>query len=398
MRMNVTLKAVAMAVLTLIAVDGRGGIAGTDLEKFKPSRQNERPENREDRSNSSSSTAVPASRKPARSYVDPAEAEGGRLFRLADEKLDEGDKEYDRKDYRAAETAYLEALDYDRKSFDAYPSPDHKHDIAFMMERLAWVSWKLNTNQLAIDYVNQAIAMSDGDQDYYGDSSVLYRNIGLEEYAAGNCHRAQQCFKMALTNLLACDGSDKRVKKALKQCRDDIQMADIEILAQELGMFKSFEDDPVKVAKGLLADQKYKAGDGETHCNEFVKDFVRAAVGRKVPELENGSANEQAEHLGRSDHWKKLSSESLAAVFDVAQKAANKGGVVVVAWQNPDPGGHGHIAMIVKGKLDDSGDWGMKVPTIAQAGRHNFCSKKLSAGFKREMKESIQVFVLTKIE
>lgn len=101
---------------------------------------------------------------------------------------------------------------------------------------------------------------------------------------------------------------------------------------------------------------KYLRHDGNTYCNVYTQDFMKAR-GVKLPSL---TANDTSAWLhsskGAEAGWKKVSAED-------AQKAVNSGGnALVTSTHNP----HGHIAPIVEGNLSNG------APTISNAGSKNF--------------------------
>ena len=199
----------------------------------------------------------------------------------------------------------------------------------------------------------------------------------------------------------------------------------------------------------------YRPRGGVTHCSQFVRDFARGALGRDVPEL-RGRANDQfaqlraspdverlwapdasdpnlvaartalqearrleaerkaaqelndtarsaelTEQVGKARERAREKAAGLSRALAAAQERANRGNLVVVAWDNPRAEGHGHIAVVTPSPeggptLRPSGDWGlMRLPYIAQAGTTVFAEQPLSSGFRSvETIEGLGVFVL----
>lgn len=105
---------------------------------------------------------------------------------------------------------------------------------------------------------------------------------------------------------------------------------------------------------------RYWPRNGETYCNFFTQDFMRA---RGVPsrDFPPGMANDHNRWLNSSEArnrgWREVTGEE-------AQRHVNGGGVGVVSRLNP--GGHGHIAPIIEGTTRDG------APAIANVGSRNF--------------------------
>jgi len=194
------------------------------------------------------------------------------------------------------------------------------------------------------------------------------------------------------------------------------------------------------IADTLADARRFRPQGGQTQCNHFVAEFAQRFAGRLIPELTHGSRrtdNYQANQMFdrfiaqtnimrnvAGDRWKRVeeygdlqefgrisstrwrtSREGIKARlqyrFDSAQKAANEGRLVIVAWRNtfssvegeredehlPDSG---HVGIVVPsqtgGLAGPSGHWdGLRMPFIAQAGTSVFAHKGLSYGFGREI-------------
>lgn len=144
----------------------------------------------------------------------------------------------------------------------------------------------------------------------------------------------------------------------------------------------------------------------ETYCNRFVADAAREYG---YYGFSGKLANDIVSHLrggaGRSEGWKPVldpapttdygsfrSYQSVEERLGLAQRLANTGRLVVVGFANP--GGAGHVALVVPGNLEKSGDWGGMVPRIAQAGKHVSAGEKLSEGFGADARGKLVVYVL----
>lgn len=125
-------------------------------------------------------------------------------------------------------------------------------------------------------------------------------------------------------------------------------------------------------ARDVEHNPVYQATDGETHCNQFVRD-VLADMGVPFPRSD-WYAHQQIDHLGsdagRVDGWR------LCLTSEDAAHQANMGRPVVATYRNPiePPAAHSHIAIVVPAV-------GGAGPNVAQAGFSNFSNKPVGRGF-----------------
>jgi len=114
-----------------------------------------------------------------------------------------------------------------------------------------------------------------------------------------------------------------------------------------------------------------RAGRGETYCNIFVWDVTRA-MRAELPHWVDQDGEPAAVHCGRETtandviEWLRVHGERFGwhhADVSGAQRYANRGCPVVAAWHNP--GGIGHLAMMLPGSVDERG------PLVAQCGEIN---------------------------
>ncbi len=112
----------------------------------------------------------------------------------------------------------------------------------------------------------------------------------------------------------------------------------------------------------------YKAGrlvEGSTWCNLFLHDVTKA-LGCTIPFMR---ANQQVDWLasieGAGNGWVEVPEAD-------AFEAARDGRPAVAVWHNPEPLGHGHVAILRPSAV------GIK---IAQAGAYNYSSCNLATGF-----------------
>ncbi len=108
----------------------------------------------------------------------------------------------------------------------------------------------------------------------------------------------------------------------------------------------------------VTSNPRYRATTGDTYCNIFAQDVVRA-LGYELPW---GRANDLGFWLMTSGAWQPLSSSR-------AQAWANEGKPALAAWINPDSTRPGHVAVLRPGGL------------IAQAGATNYNKATLAQGF-----------------
>lgn len=102
-------------------------------------------------------------------------------------------------------------------------------------------------------------------------------------------------------------------------------------------------------------------------CNTFLRQALKSVY--KINDFDNGSgeyisANDIAAYvLIHTDIWTLLGDASSQKVLDDAQGYA-KFGKAVIAVQ-PNPSGHGHVALILPGSQQYSGNWNLKCPNSA---------------------------------
>ena len=129
-------------------------------------------------------------------------------------------------------------------------------------------------------------------------------------------------------------------------------------------------------AKFVLPEYRKKDVDGDgkddTLCNWFVN---RVAQHVGCDELKGLLANQIVELLGQS--WILLDQ-------DEAQEQANSGHLVIAGWANP--AGHGHVALVIPGKISWSRQFGDDVPNGANAGNTTFYGRPMSHGFRKNQK------------
>jgi hypothetical protein len=123
---------------------------------------------------------------------------------------------------------------------------------------------------------------------------------------------------------------------------------------------------------------RYQAKDGKTYCNIFVTDVCRAMgfapshwvdtagnpakAGLPHRELTANSMVDWFRNQGQRFGWDEVDR-------DTALDAAERGHLVVVAWQNPLRAHPGHVAIV------------LPEGTIAQAGAKNFVGYTIREGF-----------------
>jgi hypothetical protein len=121
--------------------------------------------------------------------------------------------------------------------------------------------------------------------------------------------------------------------------------------------------------------------EAKTHCSAFVAAMAQRVgvyVLRPPDHRQNLLANAQMRWLrehGADAGWRRLGS------YSEAQQAANRGELVLEAFENPDPHRPGHIAIVrpsekTRAALDRDG------PQETQAGERNWLSVTTAAGFR----------------
>jgi hypothetical protein len=113
---------------------------------------------------------------------------------------------------------------------------------------------------------------------------------------------------------------------------------------------------------GPTTNPKYQPRNGNTYCNVFTHDYMRAR-GLSEKQFPLQLANDTNKWLKSSSAakqgWKQVSAEE-------AQRFVNNGGIGLVSRLNR--GGHGHIAPILEGQTQGG------YPAISNVGSRNFLS------------------------
>jgi len=92
------------------------------------------------------------------------------------------------------------------------------------------------------------------------------------------------------------------------------------------------------------------------------------------------------DHWAKSGHWKEVTLKD-------AHKLANEGEIVMVGWHSQSAES-GHVAVVVPGKLQDSGSWGHPVPRTFDTGATaRQSSDKLTNGFGKDKKLGTKFYV-----
>lgn len=130
-----------------------------------------------------------------------------------------------------------------------------------------------------------------------------------------------------------------------------------------------------KTALNAAYIQSDITGDGikETYCNCFVQT-VAVALGCAEFSKPDGtaiSANQMIDRVASSPNWVGVDAAT-------AQAKANEGALVVAAYKS-DP--HGHVAIVIPGKLQASPTHGHELPSGANVGKKNFYGLHIGHAF-----------------
>jgi len=104
-----------------------------------------------------------------------------------------------------------------------------------------------------------------------------------------------------------------------------------------------------------------------TPCNEFLGKALKRVYGIKDFDKPGGRymvANEMATYVAvNTDQWTLLGKGSEQSALNSAQGYANVKKAVIAVYSNP--GGPGHVVLILPGTLTASGSWGLLCPNSA---------------------------------
>ena len=121
-------------------------------------------------------------------------------------------------------------------------------------------------------------------------------------------------------------------------------------------------------------------------CNKGVQEAFKAIYGSSdLPPGMKGQANEMAQAWAQNPkYWQHIS-------MSEAQDYANKGYFVVAGYINPK--GHGHVVIIVPGKMSPSSKWKCAVPRTMDTGSNKRLSNTLlSNSFGKDKKSQIHYY------
>lgn len=106
-------------------------------------------------------------------------------------------------------------------------------------------------------------------------------------------------------------------------------------------------------------------------------------------------ANQMVELWASSpNNWEEIAmGQARELALKQAHELANQGYFVVVGWKNPDSKKSGHVAVVVPGKLQDSGWKCKQVPMTMDTGEgHRWASGRLSEGFGTAKEDSVKFY------
>jgi hypothetical protein len=119
-----------------------------------------------------------------------------------------------------------------------------------------------------------------------------------------------------------------------------------------------------------------------------VNDFYSTKSGRYM------SATEISSFLKESDKWKLIGPSYEQKTLAAAQELANSGKAVVAVYMNST--GIGHMVVITPGQLQQSGSWGLNVPSVVSffpsQPDKSFVDKGLSFAFGKNLMKDILIY------
>jgi hypothetical protein len=119
-----------------------------------------------------------------------------------------------------------------------------------------------------------------------------------------------------------------------------------------------------------------------------VNDFYSTKSGRYM------SASEISSFLKESDKWRLIGPSYEQKTLASAQELANSGKAVVAVYMNST--GLGHMVVITPGQLQQSGSWGLNVPSVVSffpsQPDKSFVDKGLSFAFGKNLMKDILIY------
>jgi hypothetical protein len=137
---------------------------------------------------------------------------------------------------------------------------------------------------------------------------------------------------------------------------------------------------------------------GKSECTQYigeslkkiykVNDFYSTKSGRYM------SVSEIWSFLKESDKWKLIGPSYEQKTLASAQELANSGKAVVAVYMNS--AGIGHVVVITPGQLQQSGSWGLNVPSVVSffpnQPEKSFVDKGLSFAFGKNLMKDILIY------
>lgn len=134
------------------------------------------------------------------------------------------------------------------------------------------------------------------------------------------------------------------------------------------------------------------------NCNVFAGRVLKEIYGHddfwNKAEGQYYSANDIYLNLITNNSWTTIGTCDNQDNLRKAQEFANNGKCVIAAYFN-NSGGHGHVAIIVKGNLSPSGEWRLNVPNSASysnSRNNQYVCDKLSKAFGADKKASTTLY------
>lgn len=133
----------------------------------------------------------------------------------------------------------------------------------------------------------------------------------------------------------------------------------------------------------------------QTYTAKIINQFY------SIPDFKNASSKndmtpvEMQSFISTSSKWTKLGEAFQPDVFSKAQELCNAGKLVLVVLEGGNPA-DAHVSLMLPGRLQTSGSWGMRVPNVAafftHKPDHSFVNKSISYAYTKGMLLQLAVY------
>lgn len=146
---------------------------------------------------------------------------------------------------------------------------------------------------------------------------------------------------------------------------------------------------PEKITNAMPGVREYVIkhyGMTQAACNKGVQEAFKAVIG-PLPKGMDVQATQMVTYWENNpDKWPEIK-------MSEAQKLANEGYFVVAGWKNPEPGGSGHVVVVVPGETVKGSKWAPEVPVVLDMGRNmRHVKNAISGSFGPQKRPNVKFY------